>query len=244
MTKLIADFCCNHLGQRGLIEEGIKRLAEIGIDYIKFQTFDVENLNKNYPNYNKMYDYYKSVQLSIDDHIFILKMCDVYGIEPLFTAFDESAARTLHSIGLTDVKIASPDADNWKLLELCDRTFEHMFISCGMISSSDLCRLRKFYKKHTFFYCISKYPTAFNDINFDRMVLFDGFSDHTEDIKAATEAIRLGLSYVERHFTLGKDLPGKDHAISSTVDEFRQLVEYRNYVESIKKYKSRWIGGR
>jgi sialic acid synthase SpsE len=225
------------------MEEGIKRLAEIGVDYVKFQTFNADKLNKNYPDYDKMYKYYKSVELSRDDHLFIIQNCEKYGIKPLFTAFDVDSAKMLAGLRIKTVKIASPDADNWDLLQTCNRLFDHMIISCGMIDTFNLSRLRKIYSKHTLLYCVSKYPAAFNDIDFDRMVLFDGFSDHTQDIRASKKAIDLGVDFIERHFTLGKDLPGKDHAISSTIDEFRELVQHRNYINNCKQYKTRWING-
>ena len=240
MTKIIADFCSNHLGDRRLMEEGIKRLAEIGVDYIKFQTFNADKLNKDYPDYDKMYKYYKSVELSRDDHLFIIQNCNKYGIKPLFTAFDIDSAYMIYGCGVDEVKIASPDADNWELLDVCNKMFNKLFISCGMISHTNLSRLRRMYPEHTYFYCISKYPTAIDDIDFSKAVLFDGFSDHTSDIKASLHAINLNVGYIERHFTLGKDLPGKDHKISSTVDEFAKLVAERDYVASIAKYKNRW----
>jgi N,N'-diacetyllegionaminate synthase len=239
-TKIIADFCSNHLGRRDLMEEGIKRLAEIGVDYVKFQTFNADKLNKDYPDYEKMHKYYKTVELSRDDHLFIMQTCSKYGIKPLFTAFDAESAYMIYGCGIDEVKIASPDADNWDLLEACNKLYNHMFISCGMISHTNLSRLRRMYPEHTYLYCISKYPTSFDEIDWGKVVMFDGFSDHTMTIDASLKAINLGVGIVERHFTLGKDLPGKDHKISSTVDEFQKLVAERDYVASIQKYKSRW----
>lgn len=238
--NIIADFCCNHLGSRDLIEEGIKQLAEIGIDYIKFQTFKADNLNKEYPNHEKMKEYYKKVELSREDHLFIIRACYIYGIKPLFTAFDIDSAHLIYNVGCKEVKIASSDADNFELLDFCDRHFSHMFISCGMISPNNLNKIRSSYRQHSFLYCVSKYPTAYDDIDFERMMLFDGFSDHTKDLRAAKKAIESGMGCVERHFTLGKYLPGKDHFLSSTPDEFRELAEQRNYISSIEKYKTRW----
>lgn len=240
MTKIIADFCSNHLNDIRLIEEGIRRLAEIKVDYIKFQTFTADKLNKNYPDYEKMYKYYKSVELSIETHLLILEMCNKYGIKPLFTAFGIEEALMLLSIGMDKVKIASPDANNVELLDYCKIHFDETIISCGMISPEQYNFLRKKYTYAKFLYCVSKYPTDYEDIDFDKMIFYDGFSDHTIDIRASIKAIGLGVEYVERHFTLGKDLPGKDHKISSTVDEFAKLVAERDYVASIQKYKSRW----
>jgi sialic acid synthase SpsE len=240
MTKIIADFCCNHLNDRLLIEEGIKRLAEIKVDYIKFQTFTADKLNKMYPDYDKMHKYYKDMELSIETHMFIVDKCEKYGIKPLFTAFGVDEALMLRNIGMFKVKIASPDADNIELLNYCKAHFEESIISCGMISDAKYNMLRRKYTYAKFLYCVSKYPTDYDDIDFDKMIFYDGFSDHTADIRASIKAIGLGVEYVERHFTLGKDLPGKDHKISSTVDEFAKLVAERDYVASIPKYKSRW----
>lgn len=242
MTKIIADFCNNHLHNYKIIEEGIKQLAEVGVDYIKFQTFKADNLNKDYPNYQKMYETYKKMELTTDDHLFILDKCSKYGIKPLFTAFDIESAYLLSDIGMQEVKIASPDADNWELLDLCSKLFQCMYISCGMISNASLNKVRNMYTdKHYFLYCISKYPTAYEDIDFDKMMLFDGFSDHSETIDASLKAIQLGVDIVERHLTLGKFLPGKDHKVASTPDEFKKLVDERNYIQACKNYKKRWV---
>jgi sialic acid synthase SpsE len=222
------------------MEEGIKRLAEIKVDYIKFQTFNTEKLNKDYPDYEKFYKYYKSVELSRDDHFFIIQMCTKHGIKPLFTAFDIESAYMIYGCGVSEVKIASPDADNMELLEVCDKLFNTLYISCGMITPYNLKSVKKLYPDAEYLYCISKYPTAYEDIDFSKVVMFDGFSDHTMTIDASLKAISLGIDIVERHFTLGKDLPGKDHKLSSTVDEFAKLVAERDYVASIQKYKSRW----
>jgi sialic acid synthase SpsE len=91
-------------------------------------------------------------------------------------------------------------------------------------------------------YCISKYPTMNEDVDFERMLYYDGFSDHTQGIEASKKAIDNDVSIIERHFTLGKYLPGRDHFLSSTPDEFKELVDYKNYKNKIKQFKTRWKG--
>ena len=252
-TRIISDFCSNHLGDRRIIETGIKTLAKIGVDIVKFQSFKADRLNKNWPDYQKAYEYYKSVELSDDDHVFIMQKCNEYGIEPLFTAFDVKRAEFLRSLGLSKVKIGSAEANNLDFIRKCCDTFHGpgtVFISTGMIRTKQLLKIQEMIKNYAIncngdvdiklFYCISKYPTPYEEIDFDRMQLFDGFSDHTPDIRAAKKAIDLGMEYIERHFTLGKHLPGNDHKFSSTPDEFRELVEYRDYKAKCELYKSRW----
>ena len=75
VTKIIADACSNHMGDMRLIEQMIKLAAEAGVDYIKFQSFRAEDLNKNYPNYEEMYAKYKDLELSIQDHKIIMSLC-------------------------------------------------------------------------------------------------------------------------------------------------------------------------
>lgn len=255
MTKICADTCCNHLGDHRLMDQMIKIAAEIGVDIIKFQSFKADKLNKTWPDYQKAYEYYKSVELSDDDHVFILDKCREYGIEPLFTAFDVERAEFLRSISMNMVKIGSAEAVNYEFVEKCCRLFYgpgDVFISTGMM---DLRQLQKLIDLKNnldincsgdidlhFIYCVSKYPTKYEEIDFDMMQMFDGFSDHTADLRAAKKAIDLNMPIIERHFTLGKWLPGNDHGFSSTPDEFKELVDYRNYKAKCELYKNRWRG--
>jgi N,N'-diacetyllegionaminate synthase len=240
-TQIILDACSNHMGDRRLMEEMIKQAANIGADFIKFQSFIADKLNPNWPDYEKSKAYYKSVELSDSDHFFILEKCREHGVKPLFTAFNSDRARFLKSIGMDIVKIASPDADNTELVNYCIPNFETVLVSSGMTTLSRAKALRN--DGCHVLYCISKYPAKYEEIDFDKMQLFDGFSDHTPNILAAKKAVDLGTGYIERHFTLGKYLPGKDHFFSSTPDEIKELVDYRNYVDKCKLFKTRWTNG-
>lgn len=239
MIKIIADACANHLGDRRLIEQMIKKAAETKIDIIKFQSFRANKLNKTYPNYEENYEYYKSVQLSRDDHIFILDACKKYGIEPLFTVFDLETVELLDELEINTVKIASPDADNWDLIKKCLRTFEVIFISTGMINTEQIRGLLEL-DSFIIMYCISKYPTKIEEIDYELMKICHGFSDHTLGITAAKKAIDLEVEYIEKHFTLGRDLPGRDQAMSATLEDFKEIIDYRDYKNKVQIYKSRW----
>lgn len=52
-----------------------------------------------------------------------------------------------------------------------------------------------------------------------------GFSDHTLGNSAAIVSVALGASVVEKHVTIDKSLSGPDHKMSSTIDEFAELVK-------------------
>jgi N,N'-diacetyllegionaminate synthase len=240
MTQIIMDACSNHLGNRKIMQEMIEQAAKIGGDYIKFQSFHSDKLNPAWPDYEKAKEYYKSVELSPDDHAFIIQKCKDSGIKPLFTAFDIEAAEMLANLGMNIVKIASPDAENTHLVGYCKNNFKAVIVSTGMTYPGRIRGLMDI--GCIVLYCISRYPCPKQEIDFDKMALFDGFSDHTPDIECTKKAVDMGMGYIERHYTLGKYLPGNDHKFSSTPDEFKELIDYRNYKAKISLYKERWNG--
>ena len=63
---------------------------------------------------------------------------------------------------------------------------------------------------------------------------YSGFSDHTHGISASLIAISRGAKIIERHFTLDKsDKTIRDHAVSSTPQEFNNLVQLGREVERL-----------
>jgi N-acetylneuraminate synthase/N,N'-diacetyllegionaminate synthase len=87
-------------------------------------------------------------------------------------------------------------------------------------------------------HCTSAYPTPAEDVNLRKIPAlaqtYDclvGFSDHTDGIAAAVGAVTLGACFIEKHFTLDKNLPGPDHRFSSDPAEFRALVSAVRFVE-------------
>lgn len=240
MTQIIVDACCNHLGDREILESMIEQAAQCGADFIKFQAFKAENLNKNYPDYHKNHAYYKKVELAEVDYPVILGLCDRYKIKCMFTIFHMELVNFLKALGVEHVKIASPNADDDALIKECVYLFDNIYISCGMIGAQRIKELRDNYPIAHLFYCVSRYPTMLKHINFDKMLEFDGFSDHTIGLIAPSKAICYNMGFIEKHFTLGKHLPGKDHFYSIDPDQLIELVELRNYIKNIGLYKRRF----
>lgn len=254
---LIGDICNNHCGSRAILEAMVKALSGAGVDIAKVQSYRADKLRKDYPDYEKEYSYYKTHELSEDDHRFFIEICEKYKIQPLTTVFDmETVDFLAGELGLKQVKIASPDANNWALIDRCLEKFEKVIISAGLHTQQEIRSLQSYVggKNVAILHCVSKYPTDMQSVNMRQ--LMDGFSDHTTGLDAAKLAISLGAEYVERHFTLSRHLPGKDHHISSTPEEFAELVTWRDNVKTMmgsgvrelsaeelanrEKYRGRW----
>jgi len=78
---------------------------------------------------------------------------------------------------------------------------------------------------------VSLYPTPAEHLHL-RMMLdlarhLDvpvGLSDHSEGITVPAVAIGMGARVVEKHFTLGRDLPGPDHGYAIEVDDLAEMM--------------------
>ena len=79
--------------------------------------------------------------------------------------------------------------------------------------------------------CTSSYPATQENTNIltipHMAKLFDcqvGLSDHTMGIGAAVASVSLGVTVIEKHFTLSRADGGMDSAFSMEPDEMRTLV--------------------
>ena len=88
-------------------------------------------------------------------------------------------------------------------------------------------------------HCNTEYPTPDKDVNIlainDLKEQFPnvsiGFSDHSVGYVAAVGAAILGVSLIEKHFTLDKNFAGPDHKASATPEELKALVENVRRIE-------------
>ena len=80
-------------------------------------------------------------------------------------------------------------------------------------------------------HCVSIYPPDYESIRLLNIPMlrdvFDvpvGFSDHTLGTSVPLAAVALGACIIEKHFTIDKDMPGWDHAISADPAELQAIA--------------------
>lgn len=82
----------------------------------------------------------------------------------------------------------------------------------------------------TLLHCTSQYPTPMQECNLramDTLRAFGlpvGYSDHTEGILVPVAAVARGATFIEKHFTLDRTMPGPDHKASLEPLELTQMV--------------------
>lgn len=214
----VAEIGMNHDGSFDLARELVRQAKLAGADFAKFQ-FGWRDTPGEINHFERA------------QWIALREWCDYVGIEMLASIIREDALDLADAVGLTTYKIASRTVIDAPAL--CERILArgHLtYVSLGMwdeegfpFGPPDGSRLR-------YVYCRSKYPTHPSDLasmpaRFSEAGCF-GYSDHSLGIEMCLTAIARGARYVEKHFTLDKTSQKiRDHVLSATPGEFRQLVE-------------------
>jgi sialic acid synthase SpsE len=124
---------------------------------------------------------------------------------------------------------------NHSLLDYVNQHADVVFLSTGMSNLEEvgeslehLNRVKDVFILH----CVTQYPCSDSNANLLAIRVLQnafpdykiGYSDHTLGITAPLAAVSLGAQVIEKHYTLAKTLPGTDHILSATPEEFREMV--------------------
>lgn len=232
--RLIAEIGANHLGNLDLAKAMIDAAADAGCDTAKFQSWRAEKLSPSFPDYDATFARHSRTGLSDEAHAELIAHCKSRGVAFLTTCFDLDRVDFLASLGLDEIKVASPDCASVALLERMMARFPKLIISTGMTDEADVMKSLEITRGHDVIYlhCVSLYPTPPEKVNLARMHwLRDqgvrvGFSDHTLGPRAAMLAAAQGAEVIEKHFTLSRRLPGKDQTVSGEPAEFREIADW------------------
>ncbi len=232
--RLIAEIGANHLGDMDLARAMVDAAVESGADTVKFQSWLPGKMVKDFPDYDTVFARHSRNQLSDDQHLELIEYCKSRGVGFLTTCFDIGRVEFLATLGIDEIKVASPDCGSIAMIEKLMAAFPRLIISTGMTDEDDVLRSIEATRGHDVIYlhCVSLYPTPPGEVNLARMEwLRDqgvraGFSDHTLGPDAAMLAIARGAEVVEKHFTLSRGLPGNDQKISGQPEEFRTIADW------------------
>ncbi len=254
MTKIIAELCQNHNGDRQILKDMIWAAAEAGADYAKIQSIRADDLSfrERFEEglmeagkvkiikrpYQAEYARLKPMDLTEEDHQWFIEECAQAKIKPLTTAFTRTSIPFLAKLGWNEVKVASYDCASVPLLRELSSYFSHLYISTGAVYDQEIEDAATALKGHSFsfLHCVSIYPTPFEEMHLSRMNYLKkftpsvGFSDHSlvsrDGIKGSVVAISLGADVIERHFTILPADKTKDGVVSITPQHLKELVKF------------------
>ena len=83
-------------------------------------------------------------------------------------------------------------------------------------------------------YCVPKYPSELEDIDFTILKKFDGFSNHNPQLIVPITATILGAQIIELHITSDKSQEFIDNNVSFDFNELKQIVNSIHEIERIR----------
>lgn len=252
-VTIIAEAGVNHNGSFQLACQLVDAAKNAGADFIKFQTFQSENLVSKIA---KKADYQiqttgedtqlnmlKQLELSKSEFIKLKKYCDTQEIQFLSTPFDYESIRFLNELDMPYWKIPSGEVTNYPYLVALAKTGKPIVMSTGMCSLAEISNAIRVLKENgageiKLLQCNTEYPTPYSDVNLRAMLTLKemfgckvGYSDHTQGIDIPIAAVSMGATIIEKHFTLDRNMEGPDHKASLEPDELKQMITSIRNVE-------------
>lgn len=198
-VKIIAEIHPQHNGSMDEIKRMIIQCKISGANIVKVQLYDSKKLFNNNER--------KYLEINKDELFEISEFCNLHGIELSASIFDLKRVDWCKELNFKTYKIASRSVDDSELCEKIISLNKKVIISLGMYDYKNK-KVPYVGKNIEYLYCVSKYPTNYEDIempNFNDSI-FSGFSDHTIGLGACIYAVSRGAKIIEKHYSNNKSL--------------------------------------
>jgi len=211
----------------------LKKCKEIGIDAIKFQAFN-EEIVKGHPEIERLL---KSA-VSESNVKQINQIANELDLEWFCTPMYPEAVDFLEPF-VKRFKIRNSDG-----IKIIDGQSSELFNKILKTNKEIIISSQKDPKTSKFFndsrikwlYCVPKYPCKLEELNFNDIKKFNGFSNHCPKIIAPLTASILGAEIIEIHITSDKSKDFVDNNVSFDYNELTELVNSIRLSEKIKKW--------
>lgn len=239
-ARIVVEVASNHHGNIFLAREFIKIAARIGADCVKFQSSRYQDLvDKSDPQA----EWIRDTSLSDADHVELIGECKKNQIDFLTTCFSIARVDFLSSLGLKEIKIASPDLLSFAMIEKSAGVFDHLVISTGMHTIREIKKAIDFLLSNkinaTLLHSVSMYPTPLKKAfmykflwlkdNFPKV----GYSNHVLDVEPVRFSMAHGAQLVEVHMKLGRYGPGRAASWDLSIDQVEEIVKYRSLLRNM-----------
>lgn len=216
---------------------------EAGCDAVKFQKRDLNQVytqefldsSRESPWGTTQREQKEGLEFDFNEYKEIDTYCKSKGIEWFASAWDLNSQEFLRQFNCKYNKVASAMLVYRELLEKISEEGKHTFISTGMSDYSDIQAAVDIFRsaKCSFelMHTVSTYPMRDEDANLkvistlrDKFNCDVGYSGHEAGLVISYAAATLGITSLERHITLGREMYGSDQAASIEPMGLRQLV--------------------
>ena len=251
MIKIISEIGINHNGDLNLAKKMIQESKNFGADLVKFQKRDLDlvyskevlDQKRESPWGNTNRDQKKGLEFGKKEYDKINEFCKKIKIKWFASAWDLKSLDFLKNYNLEYNKIASAMIIDLKFLEEVAKEKKYTFISTGMSNMENIKKAVEIFRKYNcpfeLMHCISAYPFEDRKANLNLISVLRqsfkcdvGYSGHEKGgVAISCAAAALGITSLERHFTLDRTMYGSDQAASLTARGFKILVESVRKIE-------------
>lgn len=255
-TIIIAEAGVNHNADMDMARELVRKAAEAGADYVKFQTAVPEQVISSIApkaEYQKQttgaaesqLEMCKAIHLPLSAYAELAQLCRECGIDFMSTPFDLTSIDALLPLGMDYWKIPSGEITNLPYLRRIGSLGGRVILSTGMSTLDEVERAVRILEECgtprssvILLHCTTQYPTDPQDVNLRAMDTLRtlrchavGYSDHTPGLEVPLAAVARGARVIEKHFTLSRNLKGPDHRASLEPDELAAMVRSIRTIE-------------
>jgi len=238
----IAEIGLNHGGSPARALELVDAAAGAGASAVKLQTLYADRLvaavcpAPAHVDAVSLRAFFATFELDLDAHQAIADRARRHGLAVMTTPFAEDVVPALVEIGFDAYKIASGDITYLDLIGTVAATGVPLVMSSGMSDLAEVASALRAARaaggtELAVLHCVSAYPAPSESENLravatlaDAFDLPVGLSDHGAGLPSAVAAVALGACIYERHLVLPGDTQAIDAAVSSTPDEFAEIV--------------------
>jgi sialic acid synthase SpsE len=231
MTIIISEIGVNWNADFQLLEQMVKTSKEIGCNLVKFQSIDETKLE------HPKKDLIMKSSITKNNIEEINQVCKNYNIEWFCTPMYPEAVELLDpfvkmfKIREFDGRVMLQNKTNL-IIDNILKTKKEVIVSSNQSPITS-----KFFKNEQikWLYCIPSYPCKLEEINFEKIKDFDGYSNHCVEIIAPITAAALGAKIIEIHMTSSKSKNFIDNNVSFEYSEFKEIIRQIRLLEKIKK---------
>ena len=225
--------------------ELIKTAAQLGVDAVKFQMLDSNELlgdksvEYTYPTLSKgnitenMYEMFLKLEFTDQEWASIKEECQAQKIGLVVTCHVESAVERVNKLNLPVNKICTWSLSHYRMISSLAQNGKPLIIDTGTIDTSDLLDLSEFYRNAgggEIFILYDFHTSDPAEMNFSAIrSLVDagykvGYTPQGRKDWLDHMAIGLGATFVEKRLTLSREIPENGHWKAHDPSDFKTWI--------------------
>jgi N-acetylneuraminate synthase len=231
-TKIISEIGINHNGSVDMAKKLIDASIVAGCDYAKFQK---RNPDVCVPEPQKMkmrstpwgemtyIDYKWKIEFGREEYAELFRYVEDKPIEIFASVWDKDSVDFMSEF--TDImKIGSASITDTDLCKYAREKSKILIISTGMSTEDEIKTCVESCRPDVIMHTNSTYPSPIDELNLSYIDWLKsnycgngeeiGYSGHEFGLATTFAAVAMGCSWVERHFTLSRELWGSDQKSS------------------------------